>query len=89
MAKVLYKTDFHHTNLSKELVGVFTNESELQKILKAIITDEVRENHDDKKFNIKGLVAFHLDFLNSKNQTQGLANFELVIEQIELNTATW
>lgn len=83
---VLYKTDFNHSFVSRELIGIFTNKSVFKKEAKKIIVGDLQSDSgnmspDEEKQNIKSI----LEFFFSKNQTQGLNEFELVAEEIKTN----
>ena len=76
-ATILYKTDFNHTFKSREIIGVFTNKGKMVIEVRKIISKNCFESQEKKRW--------HLEFLLSKNQTHSLDNFELVLEEVELN----
>lgn len=55
---ILYSTDAWHTHISRELVGVFSNQDELNKYL-------------SKMEQAKELTDYDMSMLVSQNQTQG------------------
>lgn len=82
---ILYSADFNHTHNSKNILGVYTNKQILLKDAKSIISNDVN-NDDDVEGSKKDDIKWHFDFLVSKYQTQGLSEFELIIEEFESNT---
>ena len=86
-ATILYMTDHHHSK--KETLGIFTNKVIFKKTVKNIISEELKKDsgnrdYDEEEENIK----YHIDFFFQYNQTQGLHEFELMAEQVEINTLT-
>ena len=84
---ILYKTDHYHSD--KEVLGIFTNKAIFKKTVKNIISDELKKDsgnrdYEEEKENIK----YHIDFFFQYNQTQGLHEFELIAEDLEINTLT-
>ena len=85
-AIALYKTDFHHSYNSRELIGIFTNKRKYIKEVKRIIKEDIktdsghRNNQEEKDY-----LNWNIDFFFEKNQTQGLNNFELIAEQLNKN----
>ena len=82
-AIALYKTDFHHSYNSRELIGIFTNKRKYIKEVNRIIKEDIktdlghRNNQEEKDY-----INWNIDFFFEKNQTQGLNNFELIAEQL-------
>ena len=86
MVYLLFKTDHHHSFASRDLIGVFTNKTKFRKAVKELIKDDIqtdsgRMDKQEEDEHIKWLYGFCLD----KGQTQGLNDFELVWEEVELN----
>lgn len=87
-AIILFKTDFHHSYDSREIIGVFTNKAKLLAETKRIIRDDLKEDPQDRVGSeLTEYINWNHQFLFEKNQTQGLSSFELVIEDFELNKA--
>lgn len=88
--KILYKTDHHHSHSTKEILGIYTNKQSFLKDCKEIIENDIRNNLDESEENteedIKTQVNYTLGFLMEKNQTQDLNDFELYVEEEDLNT---
>lgn len=86
-AIILYKADNYHSK--KEVLGIFINKLIFKKTVKNIISDELKNDsgnmdYEEEKENIK----YHIDFFFQYNQTQGLPEFELIAEQVEINSLT-
>lgn len=84
--KLLFKVDHNHSHASKELVGAYTNQRLFKRDATKLITDDLQSDsgsmdYEEEKDNIK----WHLEFFFEKNQTQGLNEFELIVENVELN----
>ena len=85
-ATALYKTDFHHTYNSRELIGVFTNKRKYIKTVKKIIEEDIKTDSWNRDYQEeKDYINWNIDFFFEKNQTQGLNNFELFAEPISIN----
>ena len=86
-AIILYKTDSHH--FDKEVMGVFSNNKILKKVVKNLISEELKNDsgnrdYEEEKENIK----YHINFFCKYNQTQGLPEFELLAEEVQTNILT-
>ena len=85
-AIALYKTDFHHSYNSRELIGIFTNERKYIKEVKRIIEEDIKTDSGNRNYQEeKDYINWNIDFFFEKNQTQGLNNFELFAEQLNKN----
>ncbi len=85
-AIALYKTDFHHSYNSRELIGIFTNERKYIKEVKRIIEEDIKTDSGNRNYQEeKDYINWNIDFFFEKNQTQGLNNFELIAEQLNKN----
>ena len=85
-ATALYKTDFHHSYNSRELIGVFTNKRKYIKTVKKIIEEDIKTDSWNRDYQEeKDYINWNIDFFFEKNQTQGLNNFELFAEPISIN----
>ena len=85
-AIALYKTDFHHSYNSRELIGIFTNERKYIKEVKWIIKEDIKTDSGNRNYQEeKDYINWNIDFFFEKNQTQGLNNFELIAEQLNKN----
>ena len=85
-ATVLFKIDHTHSADSKELIGVFTNRVALLTATKGIICDQISELMDfETSAESENYQTYIFDFLFEKNQTQGLPDYELIIEEITTN----
>ena len=85
-ATALYKTDFHHSYNSRELIGIFTNERKYIKEVKRIIEEDIKTDSGNRNYQEeKDYINWNIDFFFEKNQTQGLNNFELFAEPISIN----
>ena len=85
-ATALYKTDFHHSYNSRELIGIFTNERKYIKEVKRIIEEDIKTDSGNRNYQEeKDYINWNIDFFFEKNQTQGLNNFELIAEQLNKN----
>ena len=85
-ATALYKTDFHHSYNSRELIGVFTNKRKYIKTVKKIIEEDIKTDSWNRDYQEeKDYIKWNIDFFFEKNQTQGLNNFELFAEQLNKN----
>ena len=85
-AIALYKTDFHHSYNSRELIGVFTNKRKYMKTVKKIIEEDIKTDSWNRDYQEeKDYIKWNIDFFFEKNQTQGLNNFELFAEPISIN----
>lgn len=85
-AIILFKTDFHHSYISRETIGVFTNKQKYRSAVKKIIKNDLQENTEGRdKEETKEYINWNLSFLFEKGQTQGLASFELDTTEVELN----
>jgi hypothetical protein len=85
-ATILYETDFMHSNSSKVVIGVFTNKQKLisavkKEIKKDLLTDPQGKEGEE----LKEYIQWNINFFFEKGQTQGLNNFELHSEEMELN----
>ena len=86
-AIALYKTDFHHSYNSRELIGVFTNERKYIKEVKRIIEEDIKTDPGDRDSQEeKDYVNSNIDVFFDNNQTQGLNNVELIAEQLNKNS---
>jgi len=83
---VLFETDFHHSNDSKVMIGIFTNQQKLRSSITKIIKKETNENDEVPKDEKKDTIDYHVGFCLTKKQTQGLPNYELFWEECEPNT---
>lgn len=85
---LLYKTDHNHSFKSRDLIGVFTNKTSLEKSARSIINQDIRDNGEQESRSEEERVQmqWNFAFLFEKKQTQGLPSFELVIESVETNT---
>ena len=82
----LYKTDFHHSYNSRELIGIFTNERKYIKEVKRIIEEDIKTDAGNRNYQEeKDYINWNIDFFFENNQTQGLNNFELIAEQLNKN----
>lgn len=84
---ILYKTNSFH--FDKEVIGVFTNNKILKKVVKNLISEELKNDsgnrdYEEEKENIK----YHINFFYKYNQTQGLPEFELLAEEVQTNILT-
>ena len=85
-ATILYETDFHHSNSSKVVIGVFTSQKKLISAVKKEIKEDLTKNPQDLKGQeLKDYILWNFSFFMKEGQTQGLSSFELHSEQIELN----
>ena len=85
-AIALYKTDFHHSYNSRELIGIFTNERKYIKEVKKIIEVDIKTDSGNRDCQEeKDYIKWNIDFFFEYNQTQGLNNFELIAEQLNKN----
>ena len=85
-AIALYKTDFHHSYNSRELIGIFTNERKYIKEVKRIIKEDIKTDSGNRNYQEeKDYINWNIDFFFENNQTQGLNNFELIAEQLNKN----
>ena len=85
-ATALYKTDFHHSYNSRELIGIFTNERKYIKEVKRIIEEDIKTDSGNRNYQEeKDYINWNIDFFFEKNQTQGLNNFELFAEELNKN----
>ena len=85
-AIALYKTDFHHSYNSRELIGIFTNERKFIKEVKRIIEEDIKTDAGNRNYQEeKAYINWNIDFFFENNQTQGLNNFELIAEQLNKN----
>jgi len=85
-ATALYKTDFHHSYNSRELIGIFTNERKYIKEVKRIIKEDIKIDSGNRNFQEeKDYINWNIDFFFENNQTQGLNNFEIIAEQLNKN----
>ena len=85
-AIALYKTDFHHSYNSRELIGIFTNERKYIKEVKRIIEEDIKTDSGNRNYQEeKDYINWNIDFFFEKNQTQGLNNFEIIAEQLNKN----
>ena len=85
-ATALYKTDFHHSYNSRELIGIFTNERKYIKEVKRIIEEDIKTDSGNINYQEeKDYINWNIDFFFEKNQTQGLNNFELFAEELNKN----
>lgn len=86
-ATILYKTDLHHSYASRDLIGVFTSRRSLYKCIKRIIKENQWDNPRelDTKAELKNYIDWNIGFFMEKGQTQGLNEFELDTNKIELN----
>lgn len=86
VCKVLYKTDFHHSYKSRDLIGIFTNKMEFEKTIRKMINSYlIAANDDVNEENKEDQINWHIGFFLDKKQTQGLPTFELVFEELETN----
>jgi len=86
-ATALYKTDFHHSYNSRELIGIFTNERKYIKEVKRIIKEDIKTDSGNRNFQEeKDYINWNVDFFFENNQTQGLNNFEIISEQLNKNS---
>lgn len=82
--KVLYKTDFHHSHSSKEVIGYYLDDEKLRDVCKTIITKDIYSDSDELTLDEENeKIEYNFNFLFEHNQTQDLNNFELVIEEVE------
>ena len=85
-AIALYKTDFHHSYNSRELIGIFTNERKYIKEVKRIIEEDIKTDSGNRNYQEeKDYINWNIDFFFENNQTQGLNNFEIIAEQLNKN----
>ena len=85
-ATALYKTDFHHSYNSRELIGIFTNERKYIKEVKKIIEEDIKTDSGNRNYQEeKDYINWNIDFFFENNQTQGLNNFELFAEELNKN----
>lgn len=84
MVTILYKTDFMHSLYSRDIIGVFSNKSELIKQVKKIIKSDLKENYEGEE-PLQEYIMWNINFFMEQKQTQGLCSFELHSEQVELN----
>ncbi len=85
-AIALYKTDFHHSYNSRELICIFTNERKYIKEVKRIIEEDIKTDSGNRNYQEeKDYINWNIDFFFENNQTQGLNNFELIAEQLNKN----
>ena len=85
-ATALYKTDFHHSYNSRELIGIFTNERKYIKEVKRMIEEDIKTDSGNRNYQEeKDYINWNIDFFFENNQTQGLNNFELIAEQLNKN----
>lgn len=86
MVTLLYKTDFHHSYNSRDIIGAFTNKASLRKACKKIIKEDLTENSEYEGRELKDYINWNFNYLFSgQDQTQGLSSFELVIEEVNTN----
>lgn len=83
----IYKTDFHHSYNSRDLIGLYTNKAKLRSQLMKIIKEDQQDNPNnfETKTEERNHINWLFSFLMEKHQTQGLSNFEIVIEELEAN----
>lgn len=81
---ILFKTDFNHSYNSQEPLGYYTNQRKLRKDCLEIIKKDIQSDSGQKdKEEENDEIKYHFGFLMDKKQTQGLNNFELVIEEVD------
>lgn len=85
-AILLFTTNFHHSHDSKDLVGVFTNKRKFESTVRNIIKEDLTNNSGDEGQDLTDSIQWNIEFFLEKNQTQGLSSFELVAEEVEMNT---
>ena len=49
-ATALYKTDFHHSYNSRELIGIFTNERKYIKEVKRMIEEDIKTDSGNRNY---------------------------------------
>lgn len=83
---VLYKTDFHHSYASRDLIGVFTNKRLLLAAIKKLVKQDLKADPQGKEGGeLTDYINWNISFLLEKGQTQGLSSFELVCETVPAN----
>lgn len=83
-AIVLYRTDFNHTYDSRRVIGVFLNERKYRSETLKIIREQILSS-GERYALCKENINWNFEFMMKNKQTQGLEDFELVAEEIELN----
>lgn len=90
-AMIVYETDKFHSTNDKIVIGVFTNMQLYRSFIYNLIKDEIDKNWkpEDKDFNQgyskNGYLKMTIDYLKDNKQTQHLYDWELEVEEIELN----
>ena len=90
-AMIVYETDKFHSKNDKIVIGVFTNMQLYRSFIYNLIKDEIDKNWEpeDKDFNQgyskNGYLKMTMDYLKDNKQTQHLYEWELEVEEIELN----
>lgn len=86
MIYILYSCDHWHTKVSKDVIGVFTRRKDFSSAVFKLIKHETKKDPQGKsKEELKEFNQWLFDFFMTKNQTQGLPNFEIMFEIIEPN----
>lgn len=85
MLYLLYKTDHRHLYAGRDLIGVFTTKQKMLKWASALMRKDIRGNCNYLPIENAEHYRWLQQFFESKNQTQGLSEFELVYEEIEPN----
>jgi hypothetical protein len=83
-AIVLYQTDFNHTYDSRKVIGVFVNTRKYRSETLKIIRNQILSS-GERYALCKENIDWNFEFMMKNKQTQGLEDFELVAEEIELN----
>ena len=90
-AMIVYETDKFHSTNDKIVIGVFINMQLYRSFIYNLIKDEIYKNWEpeDKDFNQgyskNGYLKMTMDYLKDNKQTQHLYEWELEVEEIELN----
>ena len=81
---LLFKTDHNHSFASRDLIGVYTNKTILKRDCLRLIKKDLQNSELSPKV-YQRKVNWNFEYLFEKNQTQGLLEFELVMEEVETN----
>lgn len=81
----VFSCDVHHSNDSKELIGIFTNKDKAILALKPLIKIDAKQNFDDQGYDtFSEMVNDCIGDLERINQTQSL-DTNYMLESATLN----
>lgn len=81
---ILYKTDKYHSVISQTIIGLFTDKNQLEKKAKKLIKNHLKQ-YEIVCDDFDEYCNYYLSQLIINKQTQGMNDFELMIEEVEIN----